>query len=101
MTPERAMSAMSRGIDRRTGGAQCGWTNGSGDLDRVLDRAEPLDLDPHDVAVGQQLRRVEVGADPGRRAGEDDVARLQGDRLGQEVDERLGPEDQVRRGAVL
>ena len=66
-----------------------------GGLDRVLDDAEPLDLAAHDVARRQVLRRVERHADAVRRAREDDVARLERDRLGQEVDDRPRAEDQV------
>ena len=44
--------------------------------DRVLDRAEPLDLDTHDVAGAEEARRVQAHADAGRRAGEDQVAGL-------------------------
>ena len=63
--------------------------------DRVLDRAQPLDLDPDDVARLQELRRVEPHPDAARRAGQDQVARLQRARLGDEIDQLLAAEDQV------
>ena len=47
--------------------------------DRVLDRADALDLAAHAVARLEEDRRVAEHADAGRRAGRDDVARLEGD----------------------
>ena len=67
----------------------------------MLDRAQALDLDPHDVSVVQIARRVEGHADAVGRAGEDDVARLERDRLGDEVDELLRAEDQLVGVGVL
>src|SRR5436190_8296414 len=67
----------------------------------MLDRAEALDLDPDAVTGLQEARRVEREADAGRRAGQDEVARLQGDRLQQEAHKRLYPEDQIISAGVL
>ena len=49
--------------------------------DRVLDRADALDLAADPVAGLEEDRRVAEDADARRRAGRDDVAGLQGDRL--------------------
>ena len=54
---------------------------------RVLDAADPLDLAAHPVARLQEDRRRPEDADAGRRARGDDVARLQGDRAADELDE--------------
>ena len=70
-------------------------------FDRVLDRAEALDLDPHDVAGLEVARRLEGLADAVGRAGEDQVARLERAGLGDEVDELLRAEDEVVGGRVL
>src|SRR4051794_11953626 len=71
----------------------------AGDL--MLDRPQVLDLDLHAIAGGEELRRGEREADARRRAGEDQVAGLEGDRLLQEADEVGDAEDQVRRARVL
>src|SRR4051795_2644942 len=55
----------------------------------VLDRAEALDLDAHDVAGGQERRRVEADAHARRRAGEDQVAGLERAGLAQEAHDVL------------
>src|SRR3954453_4259825 len=57
--------------------------------DPVLDRAEPLDLHAHHVAVLEELRRVHRHADAARCAGQDEVAGLERARGGEEVDELL------------
>ena len=56
----------------------------------VLDRADAVDLDAHHVARFQPLRRVEPHADAGRRAGRDDVARVQGDAARAGLDQHVG-----------
>ena len=50
--------------------------------DRILHRADALDLAADAVARLEEDRRVAEDADAGRRAGRDDVARLEGDRPG-------------------
>src|SRR4051794_24962035 len=69
--------------------------------DPVLDRAEPLDLHAHDVAVLEELRRVHRHADAARRAGQDEVAGLERAGLGDEVHEVVDLEQQVVRPRVL
>src|SRR3954454_3829600 len=69
--------------------------------DGMLDVAERLDLDPHDVARAQELPRVHRHADAARRAGQDEVPRLERAGLRDEVDELLRAEDEVARGGVL
>ena len=57
--------------------AQPELTRGAALRIAVLDRAEALDLDAHDVARLEEARRVHRHADAARRAGEDKVARLE------------------------
>jgi hypothetical protein len=61
----------------------------------VLDRAQALDLDPHDVARLEEAARVHRHADPARRAGQDQVARRERAGLRDEVDERARAEDEI------
>src|SRR3712207_6183547 len=68
---------------------------------RVLDRAEPLDLDPHDVPAAEEHRRVLPGPDARGRPGQDEVAGLQRAGLEQEVDDVAHAEDEVARRRVL
>src|SRR5579859_7248500 len=69
--------------------------------DRVLDRAQAFDLDPHRVTRAQELGRVEAHADPARGAGEDEIARPQGARLADEAHELPAAEDEVGGPGVL
>ena len=64
----------------------------------MLDRAEALDLDPHDVAAAQEARRVHRLADALGRAGEDDVAGLERDVSAMKSTSACGPKI---RSAVL
>src|ERR1700712_4298048 len=63
--------------------------------DRVHEPARAVDLDAHRVAAGQELRRRLPGAHARGRAGEDQVAGLQRDRLGEEGDDLRHAEDEV------
>ena len=80
----------SSSATRANSAAHRAWTSGgaSGTSgDGMLDAPQALDLDAHDVAGGQEPRRVERHADAARRPGQDQVAGQQRDRLGQEGDE--------------
>src|ERR1019366_7814687 len=68
---------------------------------RVGQLPDPLDLDAHHVAVGQEARRVETGAHTGRRARGYDRAGLQRNGRGQVLDEGGTGEDQIGRRGVL
>src|ERR1700694_1796144 len=68
---------------------------------RVLDRAQALDLDPDHVAGLQEPGRIERHPDSVRRPGPDQIAGPQGACLGDEIDQPLTAEDQVRGAAVL
>ena len=74
---------------------------GSRALDRVLDRAEALDLAAHDVARLEEPRRVHRLADALRGAGQDQVAGRERAGLGDEVHERPRAEHEVGGGRVL
>src|SRR5947209_4039594 len=67
----------------------------------MLDRSQTLDLDPHAVTFGEELRRVHVHPDAARRTGEDQISGAQRAGLGDELDQLLTTEDQVRGPAVL
>jgi hypothetical protein len=67
----------------------------------VLDGADAVDLDAHDVAVAQPARRLEAHAHAGGRAGGDDVAGVERDAARAGLDQRLDVEDHVARVAVL
>src|SRR5919205_1757159 len=75
----------------------CGHARRDRSGDGVLDRSQALDLDAHDVAGPQELRRVERHADAVRRAGEDEGAGLERARLAGEGDEGVDREDEVAR----
>src|SRR3954453_4165443 len=77
------------------------WSGPASAGDVMLDRPELLDLDPHAVAGRQEARRVECHPDPGRRAGQDQVPGLEGDRLREEAHQVLDAEDEVRGVGVL
>jgi ATP-dependent Clp protease protease subunit len=68
---------------------------------RVLDRPQPLDLDPHRVRGLQEPRGIEPHPDAGRRPGQDQVARFERAGLADELDQRAAAEDQVRGPGVL
>ena len=59
--------------------------------DRIAQRADAFDRDLDDVAVDQPAGRRARRADPGRRAGEDDVARLERAALADPRDEVRAP----------
>src|SRR5438105_3706175 len=67
----------------------------------VAQHADPLDLDLDDVARDEPDLRVAEDADALRRAGQDEVSRLEGDRVRDVTDERRYVEDQVTRPRVL
>jgi hypothetical protein len=64
-----AAPAAGRCTDRAATAADSG--------DRVLDCAEPLDLNPHEISRFQEARRVHAHAHPTGRAGENQVTRGQ------------------------
>ena len=79
-------------------------TNPSGSSTTVFSSdADPLDLDPDDVAdLEKALReRLAHGADPGGRAGGDDVARLERERCRQVRDLLEAVVDHLLGVAVL
>src|SRR5919201_4376684 len=67
----------------------------------VAQRTDPFDLDLEHVAVREEARWVERGADARRRAGEDDVAGLHRHRRGDVRHELWHAEDQVAGAAGL
>src|SRR5690242_20340502 len=69
--------------------------------DGVLDRPDALDLHPDDVAGDEEAGRLERLPDPAAGAGGDHVAGLQGDDLGQLLDQLVAVEDQVLGVRVL
>ena len=70
-------------------------------IDRIGDLADAVDLDRDGVARLQQPLRVAEDADPGGRAGQDQVAGLERRRARGVADDLVDPEDQVRRRRVL
>src|SRR4051812_19390650 len=69
--------------------------------DGIRDRADAVDLDRDLVSRPQPDRRLAEGADAGRRAGDDQVARHERDRLRDECHDLGDAEDLVRRVRVL
>ena len=77
-----------RGLRRRPASRSGGRPRVVGPVDdRILHRADALDLAPHAVAGLEEHGRVAEHADAGRRAGGDEVAGLEGDLLRDEADE--------------
>src|SRR5205085_3512758 len=70
-------------------------------FEAVLDRADAVDLDPHDVAGAEPLGRLEAHADAGHRAGGDDVAGKERDAARAGLDQRRDVEDHVFGRRVL
>ena len=68
---------------------------------RVRQHADAVDLDGDLVACLEQYGRIAEHADAGWRAREDEVARLEGDRLADERDDLGDAEHHVRRRRVL
>src|SRR5689334_17408273 len=69
--------------------------------DRILHRADALDLDPDAVARLEEHRRVAEHAHAGGGPGGDDVARLEGQVPGDEAHQRRDVVDEVRGRAGL
>src|SRR6185295_10840273 len=67
----------------------------------VGQHTQPVDLDLHPVPALEVDRRLAGEAHPGRRAGGDDVARLERGRGGQELDQLGHPEHQLVGARVL
>src|SRR5438067_11577950 len=63
--------------------------------------AEPFDRQPHRVAWPEEFRRLEAGADAGRRPGRDHVARIERHEMADIADDVVDPEDQIGGVAVL
>ena len=77
--------------------------SGDGALIRyhVAQHAQPLHFNFADIAMPHPQRRLASGTDPGRRAGDDDIAGLEAEGLAQHRDQRGNVEDKVvRRGAL-
>src|SRR5487761_1919527 len=69
--------------------------------DGVRDAADPIHLDPHDIARDKEDRRLAEDADTRRGPGDHQVAGLQRDARRDERDQLGDREDHVVRGAVL
>src|SRR5262249_6240263 len=69
--------------------------------DRVREHPDPFDLHLHGVARLQRDLRVAGVADTRRRAGKDQVARLEREHVRDERDKERHAEDQVRGVSVL
>src|SRR6478609_166619 len=67
----------------RSRGGLCGCFLSNG----IDQQADALDLDFADIAGLHEERRLARAADTGRRAGDDDIARFQGDRLADDRDQ--------------
>src|SRR5579863_9865860 len=74
---------------------------GSGLLEGVGQRSQMADRDRDLVAGTKEFRRVETEPNAGRRAGCDDVARLQRQPGGNGCDQGRNIEDQVTRIGIL
>src|SRR6186997_1590501 len=72
----------------------------SASLDRVPQGPEAVDLDLDDVPRPEPDRRGARHADAGGRAGEDQVAWLEGEDLGEVGDHLVDPEDELGSAGV-
>src|SRR5437764_1362376 len=63
--------------------------------------AEAFDRQPHRVAWPEEFRRLEAGADAGRRPGRDHVARIERHEMADIADDVVDAKDQVGSVAVL